>query len=230
VVEPFLAMARAAAEQWSPAVAVPNQLARVAEVAAALAADPEHRAPALRTLAACATGEGHFAVLEEAATTDVDLAWRVLVRRAALGDHDPAAVEALLERDPDPDGAIRALGVTAARADDDAKAEVWDRIFQQRSVPAGPPLAELARCFWRPVQHDLLLPWTQRYLDEVARLAGGGMLAVGGLVRTTFPTTGDEAFLERAREVALDPDQNPTVRATLLDGADTLERVLRARG
>ena len=27
------------------------------------------------------------------------------------------------------------------------------------------------RCFWRPVQHDLLLPWTQRYLDEVARLA-----------------------------------------------------------
>ena len=230
VVEPFLAMARAAAEQWSPTVAVPNQLARVAEVAATLAADPEHRAPALRTLAACATGEADFAVLEAAATTDVDLAWRVLARRAALGDHDPAAVEALLERDPDPDAAVRALGVTAARADDDAKAEVWDRIFRQRSVPAGPPLAELARCFWRPVQHELLLPWTQRYLDEVAALAGGGMLAVGGLIRATVPTTGDEAFLARAREVALVPDQNPTVRATLLDGTDTLERVLRARG
>jgi aminopeptidase N len=230
VVEPFLAMALAAAEQWSAAVAVPSQLARVAEVAATLAADPEHRAPALRTLAASATDEAHFEVLEVAATADVDLAWRVLVRRAALGDHDPAAVEALLERDPDPDATVRALGVTAARADDDAKAEAWDRIFRERSVPAGPPLAELAGSFWRPVQHELLLPWTQRYLDEVARLAGGGMLAVGGLVRATFPTTGDEAFLEQAREVALAPDQNPTVRATLLNGADTLERVLRARG
>jgi aminopeptidase N len=230
VVEPFLALALQAAEQWSPAVAVPNQLARLAEVAAALAEHPEHRAAALRTLAACAAEETHFAVLDAAAADDVDLAWRVLVRRAALGDHDRAAVEALLERDPDPDAWVRALGVTAARADDDAKAEAWERIFGDRSVPAGPPLAALCRSFWRPVQHELLLPWTQRYLDEVVKLVGGGMLAAGGLVRSTFPTTGDAAFLERARAVALEPDQNPTVRATLLAGADTLARVLRARG
>ena len=230
VVEPFLAMALRAAEQWSPAVAVPNQLARLAELAAALAEHAEHRAAALRTLAACAADETQFAVLDAAAADDVDLAWRVLVRRAALGDHDPAAVEALLERDPDPDASVRALGVTAARADDDAKAEAWERIFGDRSVPAGPPLAELCRSFWRPVQHELLLPWTQRYLDEVVKLASGGMLAASGLVRSAFPTTGDAAFLERARAVALEPDQNPTVRATLLAGADTLERMLRARG
>jgi aminopeptidase N len=230
VVEPFLAMALKVAEQWSAAVAVPHQLARLASVAADLAEDPEHRAPALRTLAAAATDEDHFRLLENAAADDLDLAWRVLVRRAVLGDHDAAAVEALLERDPDPDASVRALGVTAARPDDASKAEVWGRLFHDRVIPAGPPQADLARCFWRPVQHELLLPWTQRYLDEVAELAGGGMLAAGGLLRATFPTTGDAAFLERARAIALEPDQNPTVRATLLGGTDTLERVLRARG
>ena len=55
---------------------------------------------------------------------------------------------------------------------------MWAQVFDKRSVPAGAPLRELARCFWRPVQHDLLLPYAERYLDEVVRLAGGGMLAV----------------------------------------------------
>ena len=45
-----------------------------------------------------------------------------------------------------------------------------------------------------------------------------------------FPTVGDDAFLERALRVAAEPDQDPTVRTTVLTGADTLERMLRARG
>jgi hypothetical protein len=45
-----------------------------------------------------------------------------------------------------------------------------------------------------------------------------------------MPVVGDEAFLERARELAARPDQNPTVRATLLTGVDTLDRMQRARG
>jgi aminopeptidase N len=230
VVEPFLAMALRAADQWSPTVAVPAQLGRLAEVAARLAQEPEHRAAALRTLAASAGDPQHFALLEEAAADDVDLAWRVLARRSALGEHDPGAVEELLERDPDPDAFVRALEVTAARPDEQAKAEVWERIFRDRTIPSGPPLINLARSFWRPAQHELLLPWTQRWLDEVPAMAEGGMLAASGLIRATFPSTADHAFLERAREIALEPDQNPTVRATLLGGADTLERVLRARG
>ena len=76
-----------------------------------------------------------------------------------------------------------------------------------------------------------MLPWTQRYLDEVARLAGGGgMLSVGSFMRATFPLTGDDAFLERARSIADEDGVDPTLRATLLGGADTLARVLRARG
>jgi aminopeptidase N len=230
VVEPFLSLSLRAAEQWSAAVAVPGQLARLAEVAAGLAEDPEHRAPALRTLAAAATEPAHFEVLDAAAADNFDLAWRVQARRAALGRHDAAAVEALLNRDPDPDAWIRALGVTAARPEESAKAEVWAEVWEKRSVPAGTPLFALGQCFWRPAQHDLMVPWAHRYLDEVGSLsAGGGMLAVGSLMRGMMPTVADQAFVERAREIAQQPEQNPTVRATLLSGSDTLSRVLRAQ-
>ncbi|MGZ4450122.1 MAG: aminopeptidase N [Nocardioides sp.] len=231
VVEPFLALALRAADQWSAAVAVPTRLRRVATVAANLAEVPDHRAPALRTLAASATSDEHFALLDAAAAEDLDLAWRVLARRAALGEHDQAAVDALLARDPDPDAWVRALGVTASRPDDAAKAEAWTAMLGERRVPVGPPLSLLAQCFWRPVQTEVVLPWTQRYLDTVSSLpTDGGMMSVFSLVRATFPTTGDQAFVDRAREIAADPSTDPTVRNTLLTGTDTLVRVLRARG
>ena len=230
VVEPFLGLAHRAADQWTPVSHTHRQLSRIADTAAALAEHPDHRAAALRTLAATASEQEHFDLLEEAAARDTDLAWRVLARRSALGSYDAEAVEALEERDPDPDAWVRALGVTAARADQAAKDEVWAQVFDKRSVPAGAPLRELSRCFWRPVQHDLLLPYAESYLDEVVRLAGGGMLAVMSLTRMMWPTVGDAAFLERARRVATEPDQDPTVRTTVLSGADTLERMLRARG
>ncbi len=230
VVEPFLAMALRTAEQWTHPAGVPAQLARLAVRAAELAEDPEHRVPALRTLAASATEPAHFEILEAAAADDLDLAWRVLARRSALDEYDAAAVDALLERDPDPDASVRALGVLAARPDDAAKAEVWAAVFEKRSVPAGPPLGGLAQCFWRPAQQEVLLPWTQRYLDEVSNLGDGGMMAMSSLMRVMFPTTGDQAFVDRAAAIAGAQGVNPSLRATLLTGTDTLTRMIRARG
>jgi aminopeptidase N len=229
VVEPFLALALRAAEQWSDPAAVPQRLARLAEVASGLADVPEHRTPALRTLAAAATSAEHFALLDRAAADDTDLAWRVLTRRAALGDVDEAAVEALLARDPDPDAAVRALGVTAARPDDAAKQEAWTAAFVDRTVPASITLLQFAACFWRPVQGELMVRWAHRYLDEIESLGSGGMLALGGLVRNMFPTTGDQAFVDRARAIAEAEGTEPLIRTTLLSGADTIARMLRAR-
>ena len=229
VVEPFLALAQRAADLWTPTVAVPTQLARLADCAAALAGYAEHRAPALRVLAAAASDEEHFGLLADAAAHDNDLAWRVLARRAALGEHDPAAVEALLQRDADPEAWVRALGVTAARPDAAAKEEVWAEVFEKRSVPASSPLVLLAGLFWRPLQAELLVPFAHRYLDVAVSLSTGGMLARGGLLRAMFPTVGDQAFLDRARAIAGEDGQDPTVRATLLTGSDNLSRMLRAR-
>jgi aminopeptidase N len=229
LVEPMLALALRATELWTASPLVPGRLARLATVAQARAEEPDHRDAALRVLASCAVAPEQLRLLDEASGSDVDLAWRVLVRRAALGRHDPAAVAALLARDPDPEAHVRALGVTAARADDEAKREVWTEIFEKRSVPAGQPMLLLARCFWQPVQQHLLKPWTHRYLDEVTTLAGGGLLATGGLMRAMMPVIADEPFIDRARELATEPGTDPTVRTTLLNGADLLARSLRAR-
>ena len=57
---------------------------------------------------------GALRAARRAAADDLDLAWRVLARRSALGDYDAAAVESLLERDPDPD-AVRARARRAGR-------------------------------------------------------------------------------------------------------------------
>ena len=230
VVEPFLALANRVAGLWTPVVAVPTAKERVADTATELTGVEDHRAPALRTLAATASTEAHFALLEPHTADNVDLAWRVLARRAALGTYDEAAVEALLERDTDPEAWVRALSVTAARADAAAKDEVWEQLFVKRAVPASLPLIELAPHFWQPVQHELLIPYAHRWLDELERLAGGGMLANSGLMRATAPTVGDQAFVERARVIAAADGQDPSIRAQLLTTSDTMARMLRARG
>jgi aminopeptidase N len=229
VVEPFLNTALEIAQRWSAPDRIAVHLEEVAEVSAALTDDPDLVLPALRTLAAAATSDEHFARLDRAAADDVDLAWRVATRRAALGSYDSDAVDSLLERDPDPDAGVRALTVRTARPDSVAKDEAWVELFEKRNIPGGPMLGAMVRAFWQPQQDDVLLPYADRFLDEIPALAGGGMLAVFGLMFGMFPTVGDQAFVERAQGMASDPGCDPTVRAALLIGTDTLARMERAR-
>ena len=230
LVEPFLALAGRAAEQWSPIQDIPGALARVASAAAGLADVPEHRQPALRTLATAATTADHLALLDAAATDDLDLAWRVAARRAELGEYDEAVVTALEERDPDPDAPVRALGVRGARPDADAKEEVWQAVLVDRSVPVGLTLQAVASLFWRPTQAQLLRPFTHRYLERAAAFSSGGMLALGSVMRIMFPTAvADQAFLDEAAAIAARPDLHPAVRSVLLTNGDTVRRILLAR-
>ena len=229
VVEPAFALALRAAEEWSPTVLIPRRLARLATVAAARAKEEEHRSAALRTLAWTASTPEDFDLLDSAAADDLDLAWRVLVRRASLGRYDEDDVQRLLERDPNPEAFLRAYGVTAARPVDEAKAEVWQRFWHERAVPAGPPTQEFARCFWRPVQHELMVPWAHRYLDEIEALTTEGLLAAGTKLRSMVPTTCDRAWLDRAQDLADAEGTIPIVRSQLLFAVDTLTRVLDAR-
>ena len=52
---------------------------------------------------------------------------------------------------------------------------------------------------------------------------------VFGLMFGMFPQVADEAFLQRADAMAADPNCDPTVRAAILIGIDTLARRERAR-
>ena len=230
VVEAFLNVALEIAQRWVPGDRISSSLARLADTAAALADDPDQTTPALRTLAASASTPEHLDRLEAAAGDDVDLAWRLAIRLAALGRYDEGEVEALLARDPDPDAGVRALAVRTARPQTEAKDEAWAELFEKRNIPGGPMLGAMIRAFWQPQQADVLLPFADRFLDEIPALAGGGMLAVFGLMFGMFPQVGDEAFVQRAQDMASDPECDPTVRAALLIGTDTLARMERSRG
>ncbi len=228
LIEPFLGQANAVAELWTPADEVAAARARVADQALALTGDADLRLGALQVLAASASTPQHDAALDAAAADDVDLAWRVAVRRAEQGRHDEQVVADLLARDPDPDSASRAVAVTAARPDAEAKAEAWRELFEVRSVQSGSPTYAVARAFWRPGQDELVAPYADGYLDQM-REVRGGLLSMLSLVRGMFPLFADEAFVARAREVAEQPGTDPTVRGQLLTGADTLQRMIRAR-
>jgi aminopeptidase N len=230
VVEAFLNVALEIAQRWVPGDRISSSLARLADTAAALADDPDQTTPALRTLAASASTPQHLARLQAAAGDDVDLAWRLATRLAALGRYDEGEVEALLARDPDPDAGVRALAVRTARPQTEAKDEAWAELFEKRNIPGGPMLGAMIRAFWQPQQTDVLLPFADRFLDEIPALAGGGMLAVFGLMFGMFPQVGDEAFVQRAQDMASDPECDPTIRAALLIGTDTLARMERSRG
>jgi aminopeptidase N len=229
IIESFLNVALEIAQRWSAPERIGEALEHLADVASRLADDPDHTTAALRTLAACATTPEHFARLDAASASDVDLSWRVATRRAALGHYDESAVKGLLERDPDPDAGVRALAVRTARPLADAKSEAWTELFEKGNIPGGPMLRAMVGAFWQPNQDDLLLPFAYRFLDEIPGLAGGGMLTVFGLMFGMFPQVADELFVERAQDMASDPGCDPTVRAALLIGTDALTRMERAR-
>jgi len=230
VVEPFLRMATLIAGFYTPVDRIAGQRGLVADRAAVIAANPELAQGALFALAGNATSAEHFAQLDAAATDDIGLAWRVAATRAARGDYDPEDVERLLERDPDPDAAVSGLIVRASRNLPEAKEEAWHALYVDQTVPAGLVLGQLIKAFWRPEQRDVLVPFTERYLEEIPKLAGGGMLKVFGLIGGMFPDVGDQEFLDAAAAMARADGTDPTVRAALLSGCDTLVRELRARG
>ncbi len=230
VVEVLFQLAVRVAEQFAGDDDSPELRSLVADVALARTHEPAFSTPALRVLAAHATTEEHFAAIEGPAAGDRDLGWRLLSRRAELGECDADAVDRLERSDPDPEAWVRALGVRAATPAAEAKESTWQAMLVDRVVPAGTPMLTVTRYFWRPGQTDLLRPFTARYLDAAKELNDGGLLTTGSLLRSAFPNVGaDAGFVEAALRLADDDGTAPAVRQVLLVGCDTLSRVLRAR-
>jgi aminopeptidase N len=228
VIEPYLTLAANAAELWAPPA---ERVALSAEVAAAcrsLAGDPGRRRVALRGLARTATTADDLAWLRQQAGDDVDLLWRALVREAELGGDIAAESDLLLARDPDPDAWLRALTVRAALPDAGTKAEVWQQLVVDRTVPVN-SVGLVAAAFWRPEQDALLAPYAERYLEAVPKLHQGGMILAMSYTQRLFPLHGiDPTYIERAREAS--GEAVPVVRLTLLERSDEVSRMLRARG
>ncbi|WP_427917490.1 aminopeptidase N [Streptomyces sp. cg40] len=227
VIEPYLSLAANIAELWAPAAERTALSAAVAAACLRLADDPGRRQVALRGLARTATTGDDLDRLRELAGADVDLHWRALVRDAELGGDVAPETERLLARDPDPDAWTRALTVRAALPDAATKAEVWQQLVVDRTVPIN-SVGTVAAAFWRPDQDELLAPYAERYLEAIPKLHQGGMLHAMGYTRHLFPLHAiDPAYIERARQASL--EAVPVVRTTLLERSDEVGRMLRAR-
>jgi aminopeptidase N len=230
VVEPFLRLAMTAAERWAPEDIRDELMSLVADACLQLAETPARRQIALRGLAATATTDDQIARLRELVGDDVDLRWRMLIRLAELGEFDADEVAALDRRDPNPDAWARALAVTAARPDRDAKEEVWLRIVEKHEVPME-FLGEVTGAFWRPGQASLLTPYAERYLAAIPSMHEQGMMSAIAVASTMFPRFGvGPDFADALVETASADGVSPLVSSRVLEATDRLRRMLVARG
>jgi aminopeptidase N len=185
------------------------------------------RHSALRTLARTAAGEEDLAALRPQVGDDVDLQWFVLQRRAELGTVDTDAVQALQERDPDPEAWVRALRVRASAPTPEAKEEAWTALVE-RTAPIQTAYS-VSEAFWRPGQDEVLAPYAERYLEALPTLHEGGMIPGLTLAMSLFPVYAvDEAWIGHAREVAA-AKAAPVVVGSLTERSEEVLRMVRAR-
>ncbi|MFF1821925.1 aminopeptidase N [Kribbella sp. NPDC058245] len=228
VVEPYLNLAVEAAVLWSPESERDELMRSVAAAGRRLAGIDAYRKAALRTFARTASDLDQVAWLQEAGGDDLDLQWRALVRKAQLGSPTTADVQALLDRDPDPDAWISKLQVRAATPDAAEKKAVWQSLVTERAVPIA-SVPAVGALFWSAGQDDLLTPYTQAYIDLLPTLLNSGGAVATTFVRSLFPLFGiDLPTIEHAEAAAA--GTAPVVRTSVLDRADRVKRMLRSRG
>ncbi|MGI8702005.1 MAG: aminopeptidase N [Nocardioidaceae bacterium] len=229
VVEPYLAFAADAADDWSPDAVRDDLLSEVAQACLALASHPSRRQAAVRTLARTAVTTEQLDQLQELAGEDVDLRWRTLVRRAELGDVDQREIDELMGQDPDPDSWVRAVAVDSARPDTDSKERTWNLVSLEHKVPMG-SLGQVRRAFWRRSQGELLAPYADRFIDLLPTLHHRGMIPALAVTNSLYPRAGvGTEFAERAVAAASADDVSPVVSRIVLENTDLLRRMLEAR-
>jgi aminopeptidase N len=204
-----------------------RRLTEVCLERAAGGVDAEARTGYLRTAARSAVPE-QFGPVREAVGDDVDLAWRALVRRATFGDAAEDEIEGLLARDPNPEAWVRAAAVRAARPDGEDKHRVWTTVLEAESVSSF--AGQVGEAFWQPGQDEVLRPFAERYLELLPALGGRNLVVQLTVPNWFFPVVGvDEEYRRRLVDAARAEDVSPPVRRAVLERADVLERMLRAR-
>ena len=229
VVEPLLDIATSAVEGWSPPGRRDALMDQVATLATRLAEQPEHRLAAVRALASTATTPEQLDTLSGLVRDDHDLRWRHLTRLAELGRYDADEVERLEREDPNPDAWQNALAAKAARPTAEAKQEAWDRAFGEPQLGTSALIA-MGPAFWRPGQDELLRPFAEDYRSRLPAFGERGMLAALVCTGSLFPRAGvDLDYLDSLEEATNQPEVVELVRKRVLERADGVRRMLRAR-
>jgi aminopeptidase N len=89
---------------------------------------------------------------------------------------------------------------------------------------------QVGEAFWQPGQDEVLRPFAERYLELLPALGGRNLVVQLTVPNWFFPVVGvDEDYRRRLVDAARAEDVSPPVRRAVLERADVLERMLRAR-
>ncbi len=173
-------------------------------------------------------GEGR--ALPDGVELDLELRWRILVRRAVLGEVDRDELEQALDAERTAVSHVAHVKALASLPDADAKAAAW-RYFTGENDAPNYDVEAAGLGLWRPGQEALTQQYVERYFDELpgtVDVRAGWTLAEAAT--WFFPLTSLEpSTLSRAHDLIADPDLEPSLRRALVDSADELGRRLAVR-
>ncbi|WP_091323903.1 aminopeptidase N [Geodermatophilus ruber] len=191
-----------------------------------------------RTFAAAARTDEHAAVLRglldgsrevPGLVVDADARWAFLHGLVAIGAAGDAEIDAELERDATATGLRRAATARALRPTPESKAETWQRIFTDDTIPNAVHEAML-QGFWHPAQLELTAGYVDRYFADIGPLWDR---RPGEIAKNTaqylFPPVVEQRTIQAADAWLADPGHPAPLRRLISEGRDGIARALRAR-
>ncbi|WEV27831.1 aminopeptidase N [Streptomyces sp. 71268] len=205
----------------------------------AAAPGSDHQLAWARAFAATARTDEHLDLLAalldgsqsiEGLAVDTDLRWSLLLRLAATGRADDAAIDAELERDRTSAGEQHAASARAARPTPEAKAEVWAAVVESDTLPNAMQEAAI-NGFVQADQRELLAPYAEKYFaavkgvwddrsHEIAQQIAVGLYPSLQISQATLDAT--DAWLASAEPSA-------ALRRVVTENRAGVERALRAQ-
>ena len=160
---------------------------------------------------------------------DSDVAWRIRVRLAELGETDRTELDAAFAAGPSAESRIAHTRARCALPDPAEKAYAWSVFTGEVDLP-NYEVHAAARGLWAGPE-ELVTPYADRYFTELPRTAGvrsGWVL--GDATDWFFPHRFVSATtLARAEELLARDDLDVTIRRRLADCTDELRRLLAVK-
>lgn len=160
---------------------------------------------------------------------DTDLRWSFVGQLAALGAVDLAGIEAELERDATITGQQKAAMARAARPLAEAKEEAWDLAVHRDDTPNITQL-HVIMGMNQPDQDELLVPYRDRYFDEIEDVwARKDHEVAQNVVAGLFPhQLVDQDTVDRA-DAWLARERTPALHRLVAEHRDGIARALRCQ-
>ncbi|MER0242988.1 aminopeptidase N [Streptomyces sp. HSW2009] len=205
------------------------------------AAEPgsDHQLAWARAFAATARTDAHLDLLAalldgsesiDGLAVDTDLRWGLLLRLAATGRADEAAIAAELERDKTSAGEQHAASARAARPTEAAKAEAWAAVVESDTLPNAMQEAVI-NGFVQTDQRELLAPYADKYFAVVKSVWDGRSHEIAQQIAVgLYPTIQiSQATLDATDAWLASAEPTPALRRVVTENRAGVERALHAQ-